>query len=108
MNDVPELTEKERQAALNRAMEVRRERAALKARVKAGLVPLSEAMEADCAKGMRVSQLLRSVPGIGSAKAEELMKEGGIAPNRKVGGLGCRQREHLLTASDRYWAQIPH
>lgn len=108
MNDVPKLTDEQRAAAMNRAMEVRRERAALKARVKAGTVPLSEAMEADCAKGMRVIQLLRSVPGIGSAKADRLMEEFGIAPNRKVGGLGHRQRERLLTLGEESWSKIPH
>lgn len=108
MNDVPKLTDEQRAAAMNRAMEVRRERAALKARVKAGMLPLAEAMEEECAKGMRVIQLLCNVPGIGRAHAERMMKDFGIAPNRKVGGLGCRQREHLLSVSEDSWARIAH
>ena len=108
MNDVPKLTDEQRSAALNRAAEIRRERAALKARVKAGMLPLAEAMEEDCAKGMRVIQLLQSVPGVGRIRAERMMKDFGIATNRKVGGLGCRQREHLLAVSGDCWAKIPH
>lgn len=108
MNEVPKLTDEQRAAAMNRAAEVRRERAVLKARVKAGMLPLAEAMGEECAKGMRVIQLLQSVPGVGRIRAERMMKDFGIAPNRKVGGLGCRQREHLLSLSKVCWAKIPH
>lgn len=108
MNDVPKLTDEQRAEYLKRGMEMRRQRAALKARVKAGMLPLAEAMGEECAKGMRVIQLLNSVPGIGRSRAEQMMKDFGIAPNRKVGGLGCRQRECLLSVSEECWAKIPH
>jgi hypothetical protein len=44
----------------------------------------------------RVKILLQNLPGVGSRGAVTAMEELGIAPNRRVGGLGSRQREGLL------------
>ena len=47
---------------------------------------------------MKVSALIESLPGYGKAKATKIMDELGISPNRRVKGLGERQRENLLEA----------
>lgn len=44
---------------------------------------------------LRVSELLRSVPGLGPTRSERVMSELGIASSKRVGGLGRRQREQL-------------
>jgi len=44
----------------------------------------------------RVKVLLQNLPGVGPRGAVNAMEELGIAPNRRVGGLGSRQRDELL------------
>lgn len=108
MNKLPKLTEEERNAALERAMQVRRERAMLKSRFKSGTVSVEEAMGEDCAQKMRVTQFIKSIPGVGDAKAKSLMLELGISQNRTVGGLGCRQHEQLIAKGEEYRSRAVH
>lgn len=77
---------------------MRSRRAALKRAVKTGDVTLAEALESDdpASARMRVSELLASLPGMGRVGASQAMARLGIAPGRRVGGLGPRQREALL------------
>ena len=86
MSAVPSLTDGERRLGLRIAVEKRRERALFKALVKSR------------AANIRVEELLRSMPGIGRASAASIMTLCGIAPNRRVRGLGSRQRERLSDA----------
>jgi ribosomal protein S13 len=46
----------------------------------------------------KVSRALRNVRGIGMAKATRLMSSCEIAKNRKLAGLGPRQRQALIDA----------
>lgn len=95
-NPVPNITAGQRAAALEKAARVRSERAALKCRLVGGETTLSEAMAEPCAARMRVYQLLRALPGIGNAGTDQIMRELHIDRNRRVAGLGCRQREALI------------
>ena len=52
--------------------------------------------EDDLARRTKVSQVLRAVPGVGPARAAAIMERAGIPAERRVGGLGARQREQLL------------
>lgn len=108
MNKLPKLTEEERNAAFERAMQVRRGRAMLKSRLKSGTVSVEEAMGEDCAQKMRVTQFIKSIPSVGDAKAKSLMLELGIPQNRTVGGLGCRQREQLIAKGEEYRSRAVH
>jgi hypothetical protein len=45
---------------------------------------------------MKVQALLEALPKVGKVKAAEAMTELEIAENRRVAGLGERQREGLL------------
>lgn len=97
---LPELTDEQRKANLERAKRSRHERAALKASLKEGSIGAADVLAdtRQCAQGMRVYDLLRSLPGYGKVKAEELMESLHIAESRRVRGLGARQREALLDA----------
>lgn len=95
-NPVPNITAEQRAAALEKAARVRSERAALKCRLVGGETTLSEAMAEPCAAHMRVYQLVRALPGIGNAGTDRIMRELHIDRDRRVAGLGCRQREALI------------
>jgi hypothetical protein len=73
---LPNLTPEQRQAALAKAAQARRDRAELLAGVKSGQTSLAEVFDrADgLAKRTRVVQVLRAVPGYGPAKVAALME----------------------------------
>lgn len=102
-NQPPALTDAERREALARAMGARIERARLKQYLKAGKLSLADALDDECAQRLPVRQLLASVPGIGVSKAERIMLAFNIAANRRVRGLGPRQREALLSLEESGW-----
>ena len=97
---VPELGDDARRAALAKAKQARRDRAALKAAMKAGEVSLDEVLDAsdrnETVARMRALEVIEALPGVGPATAERLMDEVGIAASRRLKGLGSRQRDALL------------
>lgn len=97
---LPTLTAEQRQAALEKAALVRRERAELKKQLKAGDIKVSDVLargkKDDIAGKLKVSALLMSVPGIGQAKAEAIMAKVGISESRRVAGLGPNQAKALV------------
>lgn len=97
---LPQLTDEQRKAALEKAAAARHARAELRDKIKKGETSLAEVLESDdpIAARMRVSALIESLPGYGKAKATKIMSELGISPSRRVKGLGARQREQLLEA----------
>lgn len=95
MNEVPPIDSDTRMKGLQRALDVRCQRAALKNLIRAGDVSPVLALDMDAAQGIKVRDLLRAVPGIGEAKAGKIMQEVGISESRRVRGLGCRQKAAL-------------
>ncbi|SDR16665.1 integration host factor, actinobacterial type [Thermostaphylospora chromogena] len=97
---LPTLTPEQRRAALEKAAEARAARAALLDKVRSGELSFSDLLERDdeVTKKTKVSQALRAVKGIGPAKANALMEQAGIDPNRRIGGLGAQQRRKLVDA----------
>ncbi|MBE5024595.1 integration host factor [Olsenella sp. DSM 107455] len=97
---LPQLTDEQRKAALEKAAQARHERAELREKIKSGKVSLESVLESDdpIASRMKVSTLIESLPGYGKAKAAKIMDELGISASRRVKGLGARQREQLLEA----------
>ena len=95
---LPQLTDEQRKAALDKAAQARHARAELRANIKSGKVTLEEVLDSDdpIANRMKVSALIESLPGYGKAKATKIMDELGISASRRVKGLGARQREQLL------------
>lgn len=96
MSNMPQLTDEERSAALKKAMEVRAERAAALKALKSGETPVSDAIDMPIMQRVKVSKFIASCPGFGKALTEQVMVEVGIADNRRVGGLGVRQKSALL------------
>jgi hypothetical protein len=96
----PALSPEQRQAALRKAAEARRQRAELKDKLKMGSLTLRELIDqagSDEVVGkMKVLAVLESLPGLGKVKARRLMEEIGISETRRVQGLGANQRQALF------------
>lgn len=93
----PQLTPEQRTAALAKAAEARAARAEIKQRLKMGSITLADALSSDdpnMAK-LKVVSMLESLPGVGKVKARKLMEELEISDNRRVQGLGSKQRQAL-------------
>ncbi|WP_058233928.1 integration host factor, actinobacterial type [Devriesea agamarum] len=101
---LPSLSDEQRAAALKKAAEARRERAAIKARLKDSTgrrgdeisKVLKEAEENETIGKLKVSALLEALPGVGKVKAQQIMEEIGISPSRRLRGLGSHQAEKLV------------
>ncbi|WP_134773507.1 integration host factor, actinobacterial type [Ornithinimicrobium flavum] len=97
---LPELTPEQRADALAKAAAARRERAAVKNRLKNAEGSLKEVIaegkENDVVGKMKVSALLESLPGVGRVRARQVMEEIGISESRRVRGLGANQVAQLL------------
>jgi signal recognition particle GTPase len=96
----PTLSPDQRQAALEKAAAVRKQRAELKDRLKMGSVSLKELLDqgqkSEVVGKMKVLNVLESLPGLGKVKARRAMDEVGISETRRVQGLGEQQRRKLL------------
>jgi signal recognition particle GTPase len=105
MPQPPALTAEQRQAALQKAAKVRRERADVKEKLKLGSLTLAELLkqaENDETVGkMKVVSVLESLPGLGKVKARRLMETVGISESRRLQGLGAKQRADLLRTTAR-------
>ena len=100
MAQPPKLTDEQRRQALEKAAEARRVRAEVKELLKTGSLTLSElfsrAETDEIVAGLKVESLIASMPGTGKIKAKRLMESLDIADNRRIRGLGDRQKEALL------------
>lgn len=97
---LPHLTPDQRAAALEKAAVARQVRAELKQQLKTGELKLSDALkrgdEDEIIGKLKVTALLGSLPGVGVAKTEATMSRIGIAPSRRIAGLGPHQRQALI------------
>ena len=102
MTQPPQLSDEQRQAALAKAAEVRRERAEVKERLKMGSLTLTDlldqAADNETLAKMKVLTVLESLPGVGKVKARRTMERIGISETRRVRGLGDQQRKSLVEA----------
>jgi hypothetical protein len=96
------LTPEQRAAALAKAAEARRQRAEIRSQLKEGSLSLAElfarAGDDDMVAGIKVKSVLTALPGLGKVKSHRLMERLGIAENRRLRGLGDKQRKALLDA----------
>lgn len=97
---LPPLTPEQRQAALDKAAASRRERAAVKNRLKHSGATIAEVLAEgehnEVIGKMRVSELLQSLPGLGKVRAAALMERLNISETRRVRGLGANQKAALI------------
>ena len=98
----PQLTDEARIAALEKAAEARQVRAELKRLLKVGSISFPDLLvKADSDETVaktKVLAVLESLPGVGKVKARRTMDSIGIAQNRRLRGLGEKQRRELLAA----------
>ena len=85
-----------------RAMEVRHERAELRRALKSGRISgvdiiRSAGMSGEW-HGVRIRWLLESLPRIGPARADSIMRRLAVAETRRLGGITDRQRQELIEA----------
>lgn len=96
---LPTLTAEQRTAALAKAAEARKARAALKVRLKSSGTTLADVLDSgetdDVIGKMKVVAVLEAMPGVGKVRAQQLMSRLEISPSRRVRGLGVKQREAL-------------
>ncbi len=96
----PALSPEQRQAALEKAADARRQRAEVKAKLKQGSLSLADLFEQgdrdEALAKLKVVSVLESLPGVGKVQARRIMDELDISESRRLRGLGRNQREGLL------------
>ncbi|WP_415857291.1 integration host factor, actinobacterial type [Sinomonas sp. G460-2] len=94
------LTSEERSRAVSKATAARARRAEAKSALKAGTLGLDELFEratADEALArLKVTEMLESFHGIGPVRSLAILGQLGIAPSRRLRGLGIHQRRALI------------
>ncbi len=96
---LPNQTDEERRAALEKAAQARHARAELRAKIKSGEVSIEEVLTAEddpVIDKLKVKDMISSLPGYGKAKVAKVMEELNISETRRVKGLGSRQRQDLI------------
>lgn len=95
-----DLTPEERQAARQKALDARTTRAKIKSEFSDGKLSLEQvfqrADENEAVARMRTIDLLTSLKGIGEIRAQGIMEQCEISLNRRLRGLGHRQRNALI------------
>lgn len=82
-----------------RSIEVRRERAALKRRLKAGEISPADVLndEGNVAAKIRLFAFLKNCPGVGVVGARTLLRALGLSETRTIRSLGPVQKARILT-----------
>ncbi|OFW66861.1 MAG: integration host factor [Actinobacteria bacterium RBG_16_68_21] len=97
----PILSPEQRAAALEKAGAARRGRAEVRESLRTGGFSLQDVLmrsDEEIIGGMKVKAVLTALPGLGKVKSYRLMERLGIADNRRVRGLGPKQRKALIDA----------
>jgi ribosomal protein S13 len=99
---LPTMSEQDRQAALAKAQQARTTRRDLLNRLKTGQASITDALDSEdpAIQKTKVTALLKALPGYGETTVARLMEHLGIPENRRVRGLGERQRATLLATLD--------
>lgn len=93
---VPKLTIEQRREAAAKSLELRRQRSHVKVLLGDGLLSIPQSWERPAVQGMKVYDLLVSLPGVGHKTAAKLLKLAGIPEKNTVRGCGPRQTEKLF------------
>lgn len=99
------LTDDERALAREKATAARTARAQIKKGLRDGSLSVAEVLrrseDDEAVSRLKVTELLESTPGIGKVRSAAIMEQIGIAPTRRVRGLGQHQRRALVDYLDR-------
>lgn len=85
-----------------RSVEVRRERAALKERLKAGEIAPVDVLndEGNVASKIRLFAFLKNCPGVGAVGARTLLRALGLSETKTIRSLGPVQKDRIVTTLD--------
>lgn len=85
-----------------RSVEVRRERAALKERLKAGEIAPVDVLndESHVAAKIRMFAFLKNCPGVGTVGARTLLRALGLSETKTIRSLGPVQKARIVTTLD--------
>lgn len=85
-----------------RSVEVRRERAALKERLKAGEIAPADVLNdnSSIAAKIRLFAFLKSCPGVGTVGARTLLRALGLSEAKTIRSLGPVQKARIVTTLD--------
>jgi len=99
---LPTMTAEQRSEALAKAAAVRKARSELITKVKDGKVSVEDLLQNsesdELIKKTKVAAIVKALPGVGPVKAAKLLDQAEIPEDRRIGGLGARQRAALLDA----------
>jgi hypothetical protein len=95
----PERSLVQRMEALQRANEIRTQRAQLKRDLKAGRRSIHDLLlePPEFVETAKVFDLLLAVPKYGRVKANKILQSCRISPSKTIGGLSPRQRTELVS-----------
>jgi hypothetical protein len=95
---VPERTNAQRMRALQRANEIRSNRAQLKRDLKAGKVKIEKLLldPPEYVLSAKAFDMILAVPKYGRVKANKILNVCRISPSKTIGGLSERQRAELV------------
>ena len=96
---LPNQTDEQRRAALEKAAQARHARAELRSKIKDGKISITEILNTvddPVIDKLKVKDMISSLPGYGAAKVTKIMEELGISDTRRIKGLGTRQKEALI------------
>ena len=95
----PERSLVQRMEALQRANEIRTQRAKLKRDLKAGRASIHELLldPPPFTHSAKVFDMLLAVPKYGRVKANRVLVQCRISPSKTIGGLSTRQRTELVS-----------
>ena len=104
MSNPPKLSADVRAAALAKATEARRARRELKQMLKMRSLTLADVLDKadtdETVANTKTLSVIESLPGVGKVTARRVMEDIGIAENRRLRGLGQKQRAELLARFD--------
>lgn len=85
-----------------RSVEVRRERAALKKRLKAGEIAPADVLNdnGNIAAKIRLFAFLKNCPGVGEVGARTLLRALGLSETKTIRSLGPVQKARIVTTLD--------
>ena len=102
---LPNLTDEQRAAALEKAAEARKVRADFKKQISTRELPaakaITKALTDDTLSKMKVEQFFRALPSIGPAKAKTLLAQLEISETRRLRGLGKTQLAEVTALCQR-------
>lgn len=98
------MTEEDRASVIQKSVAVRRERLAIKYKLKSGALRAADVInnfDDKVVGGIRVYALLMALPAVGNKKAKQMLGEAALE-NKPISKLNSQEREVLLKLLEKY------